>query len=450
VAVIAGVMMPVIVLAVGLWVETGYWYQQQRSAQHAADVAAFAAGVRIRAGDTAAAYTAAARYSAVQAGVNLTAIVGTTTAPVAVNFPYNNTDANRVEVVVTQDLERYLTGIFASSAFRDWWPGQFPEKVRVRGRAVVKLVGREATSGCVLALSRTATGALSVAGNTTVALKGCDLASNSAHPTGSFTADGSAILSANCVRAVGGVSASSSNVSLAQGCPVPFAAPSRDPYANVKSPMELGFSNTGCTSEIKPATGSANNPFTVAAGSFNATVGANIRCFTAAGGGNGFIDLKTTVTFSAGVYVFNGSLRLLSGANVVADSGVTFYFTDGNTMIFNGGNALTITPPTASTNPWRGISIMADRATGTVENFQISGNNTISVQGAIYAPTSNVEYTGNSTTSTAWNDASSTNDGCTQIIASTVRFTGSSQLASDCQDMGTQPLYSFETVELDQ
>lgn len=51
VAVIAAITQPVLVGAMGLGAETGYWYLKQQKLQHAADVAAHAAAVRYRAGD---------------------------------------------------------------------------------------------------------------------------------------------------------------------------------------------------------------------------------------------------------------------------------------------------------------------------------------------------------------------------------------------------------------
>lgn len=437
VAVLAAVMMPVIILAAGLWVETGYWYQQQRKVQYAADVAAIAAGVRIRAGDGAAGYTAAARFVAGQADVSLTA----PDTVITVSFPYQG-NRNRVEVRIEEAHSRFFTALFATF---------FPDrKVRVHGRAVAMLVGREATSGCVLALAKRTTDALAIGGSSDVELKGCDLSSNSAHPSFSASVDGNAVFSANCLRAVGGISFSRTQ-GLAAGCPVAYAPPSRDPYAAVPMPSLLGLT---CSDR----TFSPNGDVTVA-GTYMAAFGTNVRCFRGAGA-NSFIDIKGKVTLEPGLYIFDANLRFTAGgsglpAELDGSRGVTLYFTDGNSMVLNGQAKLTLAPPTpanqppGTNHPYMGITILGDRGTAKTETFQINGpDNSISIQGAVYTPSSAINYSGNSSSTTSWTDSSTTNDGCTQIIADTVTFTGSSNLASDCTGMGTQPLYSYETVEL--
>jgi uncharacterized membrane protein len=68
VAIAAALMLPAIIGAVGLGVETGYWYVSQRQLQHVADVSAHAGAIRKRAGDTAAGYTDSARYIAQTSG----------------------------------------------------------------------------------------------------------------------------------------------------------------------------------------------------------------------------------------------------------------------------------------------------------------------------------------------------------------------------------------------
>ncbi len=63
VAIASAFMFPLIIGSVGLGVETGYWYVSQRQLQHVADVSAHAGALRKKAGDSATAYTEAARYT---------------------------------------------------------------------------------------------------------------------------------------------------------------------------------------------------------------------------------------------------------------------------------------------------------------------------------------------------------------------------------------------------
>ncbi len=68
VAIVSAFTFPVIIGAVGLGVETGYWYISQRQLQHVADVSAHAGALRKRAGDNSTAYTESARYVASKSG----------------------------------------------------------------------------------------------------------------------------------------------------------------------------------------------------------------------------------------------------------------------------------------------------------------------------------------------------------------------------------------------
>src|SRR5918997_412468 len=51
VAVVAAVAFPVLIGGMGLGAEVGYWYLTERKLQHAADVSAFGAAVRLSKGD---------------------------------------------------------------------------------------------------------------------------------------------------------------------------------------------------------------------------------------------------------------------------------------------------------------------------------------------------------------------------------------------------------------
>ncbi len=51
VAIIAAIAFPVLIGGMGLGAEVGYWYLTERKLQHAADVSAFGAAVRLSKGD---------------------------------------------------------------------------------------------------------------------------------------------------------------------------------------------------------------------------------------------------------------------------------------------------------------------------------------------------------------------------------------------------------------
>ena len=58
------------------------------------------------------------------------------------------------------------------------------------------------------------------------------------------------------------------------------------------------------------------------------------------------------------------------------------------------------------------------------------------MQGAIYMPAADIQFTGNSAVS----------NGCTQVIGRTVTFSGSSSLKSSCATAGTRIISTNETV----
>jgi hypothetical protein len=60
------------------------------------------------------------------------------------------------------------------------------------------------------------------------------------------------------------------------------------------------------------------------------------------------------------------------------------------------------------------------------------------LQGAVYMPQSNIQFTGNSATS----------NGCTQVIGLTVTFSGNSGLQSNCTGSGTRTIETNETVAI--
>ncbi len=92
--------------------------------------------------------------------------------------------------------------------------------------------------GCVLSLDRSASGAITGQGGTSVALSGCSLYDNSRNAA-ALTVGGSASISALSVGVVGGISAGSSNITTTQGIRT-GVGPVADPYADVSFPNFFG------------------------------------------------------------------------------------------------------------------------------------------------------------------------------------------------------------------
>lgn len=267
--------------------------------------------------------------------------------------------------------------------------------------------------GCVLALDRDASGAITGQGSTTVELKGCSLYDNSASPT-ALTVGGSARIAALSIGVVGGISGGA-GLLTDQGIRTGIG-PVADPYANSSYP-----SFSGCTENNFKAKDST-------------TINPGVYC------GGISINSGAELTLNPGIYYLDGGdLSVNGGANLIG-TGVTLVFTAQSRPSFanaaiNGNAKVNLTAP--KSGPTAGIVMFGDRAMLTGTDFRLNGGSTQYLGGAIYLPKAAINYSGNAATSTS----------CTQIIGSTVTFTGNSAVAINCSSHQTKP-FSAWTVRL--
>jgi hypothetical protein len=410
-AVVIAIIFPILVGGMGLGAETGYWYVTQRKLQHAVDVSAHAGGARLRAGDSKSQIDAAALNIALNTG--LSASVGT----ILVNSPPTQGskvgDARSLEVVLTEVHPRLFSSVFSSTP------------VTVKTRAVSSIVAN--SKACVLALSSVASGAVTVTGSTNVNLQSCDVASNS-NSSNSFLMSGSAALSAGCVYAVG-QAVTTSGLTLSQCAAIKTDAPVvRDPYADVAEPAAIG----SCRNR---SVGTPNGSTTITP-SDNQPSGVKSARFCSG------LDLKGSVTFAPGLYIIEGGSMTVNGGDpnsnsVVQLSGtnVTFYFVNGGSLKLTAKATLNLSARTS--DPFSGILFFGSR-TSAGASSTITGSSGSTLQGAVYMPQSNIQFTGNSATSS----------GCTQVIGLTVTFSGNSSLQSNCTGSGTRTIETNETVAI--
>ncbi|MGV8986616.1 MAG: pilus assembly protein TadG-related protein [Cypionkella sp.] len=408
VAIMAALLMPVLVLGMGLGAETGYQYMTQRNLQNAADLAAHAGGVRLRAGDTKAAITAAALHVATDSG--FVAAKGSFTVNTPPTRGPNAGSASSVEVLLTRDQPRFFSALIMS-------------KPLLMGARAVATVTASASAACVLALSSTAQRAISISGSTDVSLQGCDVASNSNASDAFWMANSSAKLAVNCVDSVGGA-VTSSNLQLI-GCPAAkeYQPVVRDPYADVAEPSI----NIPCE---------ANTDVTVFSPTYAHPSG--VMAMRICGG----LDIKKQVTFKPGLYIIDGGDLTLNANGTVASAdagmtvqGATFFLTGNAKLKMTGNGGLDLQAPTSG--PFSGILIFGSRSQ-TGLTYAIQGNSGSTTQGAIYVPTSAVSFSGNSNTT----------NGCTQIIGRTVEFTGNSTLRSSCTTGNARPIETNVIVRI--
>jgi len=259
--------------------------------------------------------------------------------------------------------------------------------------------------GCVLALNRMKSGAVTAQGSTTANMNGCSIYDNSQN-SAAMTVGGSAQISALSVSVVGGISGNTA-VTTTAGIRT-GQAPISDPYAKLQIP-----SYSGCDQHNF----SGKNKITIDPG---------VYC-----GGMQF-NANADVTFNPGTYYVDRGDFTVNGGAILQGTGVTIIFTSSTgsnwpTATFNGGATIDLRPP--STGPMAGVLMFGDRDIPVGTSFKFNGGATQYLGGAVYFPTGEIDFAGGAGTST----------NCTQLIGDTITFTGNSGLAINCAGYGVKP-----------
>lgn len=293
---------------------------------------------------------------------------------------------NAVEVIVSQNLDRIFSSIFTQS--------KVPEQARA-----VALVN-DASKACVLALDLTASKAALFSGNASVKLSGCSVMADS-NASDAIKLQGSAALQADCLISVGGMVLNNPPTTVCNA-PITQALPAADPFASLPAPAATG----PCLSDAKSALG----PGTYCSG----------------------MSLKGNVTLSPGVYVVQGNLKI-NGNTTVSGSGVTIFMAGSSTVSINGNASVTLSAPTSGT--YSGVLFFGDR-TGNSASSTFNGNAASSLTGAIYFPRQQINYLGNF----------SGQNGCTQVVADTIQWSGNSNINQNCSNLGMKDISAAQSV----
>jgi Flp pilus assembly protein TadG len=386
--IIGALMMPVLIGFVGLGTDYGLWVYTHQSAQSATDSAAVSAATDGKAADlTVQANAVTASYGFAN-GVN-----GTT---VTVNQPpksgSHTTVVNAVEVIVTQQKAPLFSAVFISK----------PLTISARSVAIPN-VG----TGCVIALDSTASGAITVQGSSQINLQNCNLYDNSNNAS-ALTVGGTASVAALSVGVVGGISGT--NSIAASGGIKTGVWPAADPYAAVSFPPFYGCDQHNLK---------INSSVTLSPG---------VYC------GGMSVNAGAVVTLNPGIYYMDQGSLSVAGNATINGVGVTIVFTGNNNNWATasiGSNAnINLTAPT--TGPTAGLVIFGDRNMPVGTPFKMTGGDTQSFGGAIYLPKAALNYSGGSGAS----------NGCTQIVADTLNWSGNSSLALNCSSYATKPIGS--------
>lgn len=388
--IIGALMMPVLVGAVGLGTDYGLWVHTHQTAQSAADSAAVSAATDGKADNL---QTQALAVAASYGFLN-----GADGATVTVNQPPKTgpktTVLNAVEVIVEQTRAPLFTAVFLKN----------PVKISARSVAIPN-----AGTGCVIALNATLSGSATVQGGSQVNLKNCNLYVNSAHSS-ALTIGGSAAVSALSVAVVGDISGLSAIT--APGGIRTNASPTTDPYANVSFPPFFGcdHSNRKINSDE--------------------TLSPGVYC------GGLFVTAGAVATLGPGIYYMDGGDLTVAGNGTIQGTGVTIVFTKKSrnnwATVSIGSNAIVnLTAP--KTGATAGIVMFGDRNMTQGTSFKLTGGASQIFGGAIYLPKGALEYAGGSSAST----------GCTQVVADTLSWSGSTSMSLDCTGYATKPIGSL-------
>ena len=403
-AVITALLVPMLVAGIGFGVETGLWYAQQRGLQHAADVAVHAAALRKNSGADSQDMRAAASHIAAKTGFPIANDVLRLDSPAATGP--NAGDPSTVELRVSMTQNRLFSAILDD------------EPIVLNARAVARI--EQQSNACILALAKTAPGAVSVGGSTAVALDGCDIASNS-NASDSIAMYGPSSLSTGCMQTVGRASTTASLTLTECGKVREEAAPVSDPYRTVPEPLVSGT----CTDD---KVGKPNRTTTLSPKE-NHSSGLKVMRFCSG------MSIGGPVTLEPGLYIVENGDVTMSGGGSIAGTGVTIYMTKNARMRLTGNGDVNLTAPTSG--PYSGLLFFGGRNQTGVEH-KIAGTTGSVIQGAVYLPASDVEYRGNSAHS----------DGCTQIIANTIDFNGNSSLGAKCEAAGGRNIVSRAAVTI--
>ncbi|HVZ30126.1 MAG TPA: pilus assembly protein TadG-related protein [Asticcacaulis sp.] len=380
VAIIFALSSPLVVGGAAFGVETGLWYLDQVKLQQMADTAAYAAAVDNRAGKSVDALQASAQSAATDNGFRLASdTLVLHTPPTSGSF--QNTYSS--EVLLTRTEQRYFTQVFDTTP------------AIVKARAVATYVN--AANACIIALDPSISQSVYFSGSSTIALNGCNVMSDSIS-SASIYSQGATTVSVPCLMTAGDVSLHATVNETACGSPMTQLAPVADPFRNVPEPANTGNCQNGNGNTLQPGR----------------------YC--------GGLSINNSVTFKPGTYIIDGGTFKANGNAVLNGSGVTFVLVNNATLSFNGNATLNLSPPTSGA--YSGMLFFGSRSNSASTSITLNGNAASVMTGAIYFPRQTVSYIGN------FQGA----NGCTQLVARTIQWSGNSNLGIDCSAYGMNTL----------
>jgi hypothetical protein len=378
-------MIPVILGVSGLSVDVGSWYANKRVAQAAADAGAIGASLEILRVNQSRDGSDITESEVTAIATKLAAVNGydeDAGDEIEVNYPpkygpYAGAE-DSVEVIVRRPASVFLARIL------------FDEDVTVAGRAVA---AGQFDDSCVWALNKVKKNTLKVSGGAQVDLP-CGILSNSNDPMESMGVDGGSCIRATNVRAAGGAAGDCYEPTAIEG-----VAQEGDPFANLMPPA-LG----PCTNRRNIRVGSGET----------VNLREGVYC--------GRIDVSAggTLNFGSGDYVLDGTGLNVAADGIVTGDGVSFFITEdsgqGDHINISANADVTLSAPTDG--DMEGVLFYQDRNSPDNITHNISGGATMSLEGIIYFPNQNLQFSGGTEIDPV----------TTVIVADTIDFVGNTNI----------------------
>lgn len=390
VAVMTAILLPALIVASGMGMETGYWFLLNKRGQNAADVAAYAGAVALRNTEEVVQARTVSMDELDGLGFGGPDTTITVNSPPTSGHHINN---RSVEVILRYPAPRFISSMVDESP------------VHQNVRAVAEIT--PPVNACLLALDIEASRAVTFSGAAKLALTECEVMANSI-AADAFYAGGSVSVTAPCVNTVGYVElGGNANQLTLEDCLAPREELPRalDPYRDLPTIISPpACSNLG---------GGGKNTIKVKAG----VTGVKRFC-------NG-LKLSGSYAFDPGIYIIDGGEFRLNANTELTGTGVTFILTGGAEANFNGSARIQVSAPTSGT--YAGVLFYGDRSdTTAVHRFNGSADSWMT--GTIYTPGAHLGFLGN---------FSGQND-CMQLIGATIEISGSVEFAIDCPASGIQ------------
>jgi Flp pilus assembly protein TadG len=395
-----GIMAPVMLMSAAMGIEVAWWSTSQVELQRTADIAAWAGAANYAQNSNAqkATGTAAnlARLNGVAGGTTRSWSNATKTlvdGQIRVDLVAGLRDAHADAVKVT--VQRALTTTFSRI-----FPG-VGVSMTITAETVAEIgVVPAGPQPCMTALGEGVDGITTgddavFSGNVDVTLTGCSIRSNSGiRKNGNGTVEADAGIYAG--GTISGIRADNRHEHAGQ-IPDPY-----EDYAPVQDAIALLNPGSGLSRTVQSGTASFN---------------------PANQGVSSSWTVKGKLSLAPGRYIVNGPISIGAGAEITG-TGVTIV-TSGAVTI-DGHATVTLTAATTanvSSGAIPGV-VFAGTSQGTVK---ITGNSTTTITGLVYFPQGDLSFSGTS-------DAGTT--GCLQVIASTIKVVGTTDLASNCDQYG--------------